>query len=108
MKTLSVNEFKRLCSQVPFKSFGFCHDRQVGGMVRDMKLSSRYNEIIIMLNPNRICLKNEYGTLTFGRVKFVIKFDSENGHDDVFGIVCGNINNNKENTTYIISTIKQT
>lgn len=102
MEILSINKFRKLCIKSAFKNFYFSQDYQPGGDMQDMKLFAEFDKLIVVLNPNRICLKNKFGTLCFGRVKFVIHFDSETQHKDTFGIVCGNFNNDEENITYVI------
>lgn len=102
MKTLTVMEFQKYCNEVAPVSFIFDTNNQINGTCSNPKIISRYSDIIFLLNPNRICLKNDCGTITFDRVKSIRFYDEEQMVGKVFGIICGDRKNSDADISYTI------
>lgn len=102
MRALSMMEFKNLFDDVKSVTFVYDTSNQPNGMCEDIKIVSRYSEMICMLNPNRICFKNDSNTICFDRVKTIRYHDGECCVGNIFSIVCGNTTNNKDDKTCII------
>lgn len=100
MKKLSVIEFQRVCQQIAPATFIFDTENQSGNA--NVKMVSRYSDVVFMLNPNRICLKNECGTLCFDRVNVVRYFDDKPTVGAIFDIVCGDSDDSSSHTSYTI------
>ena len=88
MKTISVSKFENLCQlaskiTVLLNSIETC-----------VTMSSVYNECIIVLSPNRICFKNEYGNVCLRSVSRIIQLDKSAGSGLVFIIECVKIGDN--------------
>lgn len=86
VKNLSVTEFQRVCEQIAPVTFIFDTENQSDNT--RLKMVSRYSDMIFMLSPNRICLKNNYGTLCFDRVSSIRYFDDRPSIGAVFDIIC--------------------
>ena len=72
MQRLSMLKFRRMCEDSHFL----------------FVTNQRGNSTVF--NPNRICFRNEAGTICFNRVKAVNYYDESQAFGMVFGIVCGN------------------
>lgn len=106
MQRLSMMKFKRMCeaaSPLEF-SFSICNQAQ---KLRSIELTSTYQEMLMMFNPNRICLKGKTGTICFNRVKEVDYYDESQAFGMVFGIVCGNGLSEDGETVYKIIADKK-
>lgn len=102
MKTLSVTGFRKVCQEISPASFIFDTENQVGYLDTDVKIVSKYSDVIFMLNPNRICFKNENGTVCFNRVKYVRYYDDKRDMGNIFSIVCGNAKDENADVSYTI------
>ena len=102
MQTLSMINFKKICRDIAPAIFVFDTENQSGGIGSDMKIVSTYSDVIFMLNPNRICFRNECGTLCLNRVKAIKYHDEWQSVGKVFSIICGNSHNNETDVTYTI------
>lgn len=89
MQTLSLSEFQKACRNMPDAVFIFDTENQSGYINSSMKVTSRYKDAVFMLNPNRICFKNESGTICFNMVKNIRYHDDSSPRYGVFDIVCG-------------------
>ena len=91
MKILSIREFQKFCTMADAAVFCYDASNQKNGDCMDIKFISKYSEVITMMNPNRICFRNECGALCLNRVKS-IRYHDEHQIGDVFSIVCGDKN----------------
>lgn len=102
MQMLSMTGFRKVCEEIAPASFIFDTENQPGGANKDAKMIMRYSDVVFMLNPNRICFRNEMGTLCLNRVKSVRYHDASDMVGDVFSIVCGNSQNENADISYTI------
>lgn len=102
MELLTMCEFKNYCKEIVPASFVFDTENQINGLNEDIKMKGMYSDVIIMLNPNRICFKNESGVMCFNRVKMIRHHNSNEMVGEVFSIVCGNSNDTNQDKSYII------
>lgn len=102
MRILSMTGFRKICEELAPASFIFDTENQPGGANRDAKTIMRYSDVVFMLNPNRICFKNEMGTLCFNRVKLIRYHDDPEVVGKLFSIVCGDSCNENQDMTYAI------
>ena len=63
MKKLSLIEFQRLCSQFGPSLYIFNSENQPDCKI-NIKVEQKYTDIIVKLDPGRICLKSESGYFT--------------------------------------------
>lgn len=102
MQMLSMTGFRKVCEEIAPASFIFDTENQPSGANKDVKIVTRYSEVVFMLNPNRICFKNETGTLCFNRVKSIRYLDDQETVGEIFSIVCGNAQNENTDISYTI------
>lgn len=107
MQVLSMTGFRKLCEQIAPVSFIYDTENQPGGMTKDVKMTMRYSEVAFMLNPNRICFKNEGGVFCLNRVKLIRCHDSTEMVGRIFSIVCGNAKNTNADVSYTIIADKK-
>lgn len=88
MQNISVLKFKKMCEVNGPSIYSFDLENQ-SAAYQSLELSSTYREMSVMFNPNRICLKNNSGTICFNRVKSINYYDESKSFGMVFGIVCG-------------------
>lgn len=56
-----------------------------------VSFSGYYTNVIVLLNPNRICLKNQHSTVVFSNVEqIIIDHDYIQGISDVISVICKN------------------
>lgn len=103
MRTLSVFDFKKLCDELPSSRYLYDTENQPSGFWDDCQFSETYSDVICMLNPDRICFKNENGTLCLNRVK-LIQYEDFGQNNGALNIICGDPNNDKnlEDNTYVV------
>lgn len=102
MQKLSMTGFRKMCEKIAPVSFIFDTENQPDGIHKDAKLVMRYSDVIFMMNPNRICFKNEMGTLCFNRVKSIRYHDDKDMVGEVFSIVCGSTDGKTADISYTI------
>ena len=102
-----MTDFREFCEEIKPSTFVFDTDNQPNGVDNDIKVATRYSDVVFMLNPNRICFKNDNGTLCLNRVKLIKYNDDLKGIGKVFSIVCGNRYNKDEDTSYTIIADKE-
>ena len=107
MQIISMLKFKKICENAYPIEFSFSICNQQTQELRSIELTSTYQKMSIMFNPNRICLKNESGTICFNRVKEIKYYDESQAFGMVFGIVCGNGLSNDGETVYKIIADKK-
>lgn len=107
MQMLSVTGFRKICEEIAPVSFIIDTENQPGGANKDVKMVMRYSDVVFMLNPNRICFKNEIGTVCFNRVKSIRYHDDPNTIGEIFSIVCGNAHSENEDISYTIVVDKK-
>jgi len=106
MNKLTVMEFKRLCDGIKPAMFVFDLSNQNSGLYSDSNMITSYDDVIIMLNPNRICFKSSNSYYCLNRVKYIILSDNDTiGY--VFNIICGNRYDDKDDTTHVIIADKK-
>lgn len=65
-----------------------------------VSFSGYYSSVIVLMNPNRICLKNPHNTVVFNNIEQItIDHDYIQGISDVISITCKN-----DDTRHIIIT----
>lgn len=102
MRELSITQFRSLCEKTNTTEYIFDTKNQNGGENEDVKQSVRYSEMVVMLSPGRICFKNPNGILCFDRVKSIIYNEDLTSTCSSFNIICGNIKNSEEDSSYIM------
>lgn len=102
MQILSMTSFRKLCEKISPVIFIFDTENQLEHNNINVKMVMRYSDVICMMNPNRICFKNDAGTLCFNRVKSIKYHDEQEVVGEIFNIVCGSSNNDKEDEIYTI------
>ncbi|MDO5547453.1 MAG: hypothetical protein Q4F79_03105 [Eubacteriales bacterium] len=102
MQVLSMTGFRKICEEIAPASFIYDTENQPGGTNKDAKMVMRYSDVAFMLNPNRICFKNDAGTLCLNRVKSIRCHDNTEMVGQVFSIVCGNAKNTNSDVSYTI------
>lgn len=102
MQMLSMTGFRKVCEEIAPVSFIFDTENQPNGVNKDAKMVMRYSDVIFMMNPNRICFKNEMGTLCFNRVKSIRYYDGQDAVGETFSIICGNLQNENADVSYTI------
>ena len=90
MQNISMLKFKKMCEEHGPSVFSFDLRNQNSCLFQSIELTSVFTEMSMMFNPNRICLKNNSGTICFNRVKSINYYDESQAFGMVFGIVCGN------------------
>lgn len=88
MITLSMTEFKKMCTDANQSIFIFDTTNQPGGWFRKVKVVERYTSVAFMLSPNRICFKNNTGTMCLNNVKSIRYHNDPTNIGEVFSIVC--------------------
>ena len=101
MKKLSLIEFQRLCSQFGPSLYIFNSENQPDCKI-NIKVEQKYTDIIVKLDPGRICLKSESGYIMFYRVKSVVFHDDMDFDWRVFDFVCGSQYDYNLDETYTI------
>ena len=86
MQRLTMTEFKKICSKICALVFVYDTDNQKE-TYRNLKIVNKFTEVIIMLNPNRICFRNPGGTMCINNVLYVDRHDPKSV-GEVFDIVC--------------------
>lgn len=90
MKTISMLQFRKLCETAAPVVYSFDMANQKTADFESVQITTVFPQISMMFNPNRICLKNDFGTVCFNRVKSITYYDDAAAGGMVFGIVCGN------------------
>ena len=88
--------FRKMCEKIAPAIFIFDTENQLESDKSNVKMVMRYSDVICMMNPNRICFKNDAGTLCFNRVKSVKYHDEQEVVGEIFNIVCGSSNNDNK------------
>lgn len=86
VQRLTMTEFKKICSKICALVFVYDTDNQKE-TYRNLKIVNKFTEVIIMLNPNRICFRNPGGTMCINNVLYVDRHDPKSV-GEVFDIVC--------------------
>lgn len=90
MKTISMLQFRKLCEAAAPVVYSFDMANQKTADFESVQITTVFPQISMMFNPNRICLKNDFGTVCFNRVKSITYYDDAAAGGMLFGIVCGN------------------
>lgn len=102
MRMLSITDFKKMCESIAPTSYVFDTENQPNGMSERAKFTQRYSDVVFMLAPNRICFKNNTGTLCFNGVKSIWYHDDERHVGEIFNITCGVLDNDSADISYTI------
>lgn len=103
MSNLSVREFKEVCDTLSAKQFIFSSENQPWNRVEHtIKAKLTFTIMLIALNPNSICFKNNDNTLYLERVKGVVMSDEKSVLGEVFTIICGDSVNDLNDVSYTI------
>lgn len=103
MKKMSVREFRNFCNSNEISHFILSSDNQEHYLIsKTLKHDFVFNTLLIALNPNAICLKNEHGLVCFERVKYVTMKPDPSPLGVKFSIICGDFSSEKNNIRYNI------
>lgn len=104
MQTISMLQLRKMCEAVAPVVYSFDMANQKTADFSSVQMTAVFPTITMMFNPNRICLKNESGTICFNRVKSITHYDDAATCGMLFGIVCGNApdHSNKADCEYKI------
>lgn len=102
MEVLSITGFKKLCESIPSAIYIYDTDNQPRKLTRFSKTTTKYDTIIFMLSPDRVCLKNDLGSLSMDHIKCIRRHGLTNRVGEVFSIVCGDRENKDRDETYVI------
>lgn len=105
-KRVSIKEFKEYCEDHKPNCISFLTENQRWYRVADpCEIKMSFSIILILENPNLICLKSADGTLLFNQVKF-IEIDTESSMlGTVFTIFCGDFNTGRYDITYTLVAV---
>lgn len=100
MEILSLTQFKNYCEK--HTDIHYIYDTR-NSLVKSgastqfiskhgtVSFSGYYSSAIVLMNPNRICLKNPHNTVVFNNIEQItIDHDYIQGISDVFSITCKN------------------
>lgn len=107
MKRISMLKFRKICEEISPAEFSFSIRNQPVREFNSVELTSTYPKMSMMFNPNRICFRNEAGTICFNRVKAINYYEESQAFGMVFGIVCDNDPENGGEITYKIIVDKK-
>ena len=85
MKRISMLKFRKICEEISPAEFSFSIRNQPVREFNSVELTSTYPKMSMMFNPNRICFRNEAGTICFNRVKAINYYEES----QAFGMVLG-------------------
>ena len=102
-ETLSVREFRDVCDENDFREYIFLSENQIWDKVGStIKTKLVFKIMLIAMNPNANCFRNEESYLCLERVKRVIVVNGQSAIGAVFAVVCGNLSNSDNDITYTI------
>lgn len=101
MQNLSMQEFKKMFELSPSSEFIFSSENQSWN-IKESALSAKltFTAMVVVFNPNTIYFKNSTDCICFNRVKRVDVSDNKSILGTVFTIVCGDHDNNFNDTKY--------
>lgn len=103
MKNLTLTGFIRTCDRLSLEKFIFDTDNQTDGGINDLKMMLFFSKVIVSLAPNCICFQGDGGVLRLDRVKSIQYDEGSDIPDLIFRIVCGNLEDDKDDKTYVIT-----
>lgn len=99
---MSVREFRDVCDKNDFREYIFLSENQIWDKVGStIKTKLVFKIMLIAMNPNAICFRNEESYLCLERVKRVV-VNGQSAIGAVFAVVCGNLSNSDNDITYTI------
>lgn len=98
MKNLTMIEFINLCKSIKNAEYIYNTNNQNNNYYTDIKAIIKYTTVVSMLNPNKICFINSYGTMCLSRI-INIKYKYNPAIGYIFNITCGDSNSS---STYTI------
>lgn len=103
MKILSLTEFQKLCYSLNKHTYIFDTWNQVSELLHPApEIIARYSVMKISLSPNCVYFLNSLDSIVFRNAKYIRIHDELPIIGLVFDIVCGNINNNDDETAYTL------
>ena len=91
MKSLSVSQFSKFASSLGNAQYEYEMSSQPGfDSYSPLRSRLVFKKVLVMLNPNSICLSGESGTLIFERVKKVTVCPEIFNKSIKINIICGN------------------
>lgn len=98
MELFSMTQFKKYCDEHAGAVFTYDSRNDVSRICTSFCYATDsynvfhigyYDKVICMLNPNRICFKNQYTAVTFNNIEQII-IDREylQGISDIINIIC--------------------
>lgn len=106
MTELSLTDFRQLCEKFSPVKYIYDTDNQIGGKTSDIKMLFFFDRVIVSLAPNCVCFQGDGGNLRLDRVKSIRLYEGVGISDAIIGIDCGNLMDNKEDKTHVISVKK--
>ena len=106
MKDLTLTGFQKICNDLAPVKFVYDTDNQIGGKTSDLKIISFFTKAIVSLAPNCICFQGDGGILRLDRVKAIRICEGVGIPDIIFCIDCGNLNDNNDDITYVVTAKK--
>lgn len=106
MKELKLTEFRQICDNLSPAKYIYDTDNQIGCKASDLKMILFFNKVVVSLAPNCICFQGEGGNLRLDRVKSIRLYDDTGIPDLIFAIECGNLEDDKDNKTCVITMKK--
>ena len=108
MKVVSLGDFVRQCRKCTPVVFEFDSGEQLSPENDSpARVVSRYSGISYMLNPNRLCLKNESGSICFNCVEEIRYEESDTDAGCILSIVCSSYNNIGKTISYTVLADKK-
>ena len=103
MRELTLTSFQQLCDRFSPSKYIYDTDNQIEEEISDIRMLLFFTKTVVSLAPNCICFQGDGGTLRLDRVKTVRMAEGFGGYDIVFYIVCGNLRDDKEDKTYVVT-----
>ena len=104
-RIMSVGDLKRYYGGRSPRRILFCTDNQAWSNVGNpLKASLVFTSMVMVCNPNVICLKNGESTIWFERVKSVIVDVNRSPLGTVLDIICGDSTSEENDIHYTIIT----
>lgn len=106
MEDLTLTRFRQICNKTEPLKFVYDTDNQIGGKTNDLKMLLFFTKVVVSLAPNCICFQGDGGTLRLDRVKAIRIAEGYGVYDIIFCIDCGNLNDENDDKTYVVTAKK--
>lgn len=85
---MTLAEFGRYCKKVKPSYFVYLTDNQVNSGTSFMRIVWRCKQMVLSLQPNRLCFIGNGNCISFEGVKYIRVFEREHHKGEVFNIFC--------------------